>query len=67
VPDIFKNNLNQPDKQPTITITTNHKCYALLITEPTIQAGVTRWHSGLCYKPEGHRFDSWWCYWNFSL
>ena len=21
----------------------------------------------LCYKPEGHRFDSQWCRWNFSL
>jgi hypothetical protein len=21
----------------------------------------------LCYKPEGLRFDSWWCHWNFSL
>ena len=21
----------------------------------------------LGYKPEGHRFDSWWCHWNFSV
>jgi hypothetical protein len=21
----------------------------------------------LCYKPEGHGFDSRWCHWNFSL
>ena len=21
----------------------------------------------LCYKPEGCRFDSQWCHWNFSL
>jgi hypothetical protein len=21
----------------------------------------------LCYKPEGHGFDSWWGHWNFSL
>jgi hypothetical protein len=21
----------------------------------------------LCYKPEGHEFDSRWCHWNFSL
>ena len=21
----------------------------------------------LCYKPEGHGFDSWWCHWNFSF
>jgi len=21
----------------------------------------------LCYKREGHGFDSWWCLWNFSL
>jgi hypothetical protein len=21
----------------------------------------------LCYKLEGHGFDSWWCHWNFTL
>jgi len=21
----------------------------------------------LCYMPESHRLDSWWCHWNFSL
>ena len=28
---------------------------------------MTQLVEALCYKLVGHGFDSWWCYWNFSL
>jgi hypothetical protein len=42
---------------------------AVIISVGTLNTGV---HSGvvvkaLRYKPAGHRFDSQWCHWNFSV
>jgi hypothetical protein len=37
--------------------------YALVLIGYTVVQLV----EALCYKPEGRRFNSWWCHWNFSL
>ena len=50
-------------------VTDNEKCEVTFLSFPSLYKGlvVVQLVEALHYKPEGSRFDSRWCHWNFSL